>query len=53
MRNGYFVNSTPFRKQIIKRVGKYIGAKYLRKQSVLAVICCFKSKNLIMYIIWI
>ena len=51
MRNDHFVNSTPFRKQIIKRVGKYIGAKYLHKQSVLAVICCFKSKNLIMYII--
>lgn len=48
MRNGYFVNSMPFRKQIIKRVGKYIDAKYLRKQSVLAVIYCFKSKNLIM-----
>ena len=53
MRNGHFVNSTPFRRQIIKRVGKYIDAKYLRNQSVLAVICCFKSKNLIMYIIWI
>lgn len=53
MRNGRYVNSTPFWKQIIKRVGKYIGAKYLHKQSVLAVICCFKSKNLIMYIIWI
>ena len=53
MRNGHYVNSTPFSKQIIKRVGKYIDAKYLRKQSVLAVIYCFKSKNLIMYIIWI